>query len=349
MTSTAVDIAARIKLGWNAGNTLEAVGVAGETSWGNPMINQAQIDKIKALGFDAVRLPCSWDQYSDKTTAKITDTWLNRVKDVVQYCMNANLYVLLNIHWDGGWLENHVDAASKDAVNAKQKAFWEQIATHLRDFDERLMFASANEPNADTQAKADVLFSYHQTFVDAVRSTGGKNSYRTLVVQAPNTNIDESNTIWKKMPTDTVSNRMMLEVHYYSPPNFAILSEDASWGKMFYYWGKDNHSTIEPDRNADWGEEDFVDQQMLSMKTGYTSKGIPVLLGEYGAPRRTTPKDLPKHNASVSFWHKYITQKALANGLLPFVWDIGQIIDRRALTVLDQGTMDGLLEGAGKK
>jgi len=156
MTSTAVDISGRIKLGWNAGNTLEAVGVAGETSWGNPMITQAQIDKIKALGFDAVRLPCSWDQYSDKTTAKITDTWLNRVKDIVQYCMNANLYVLLNIHWDGGWLETHVDAASKDAVNAKQKAFWEQIATHLRDFDERLMFASANEPNADTQAKADI-------------------------------------------------------------------------------------------------------------------------------------------------------------------------------------------------
>jgi len=347
MTSTAVDIAGRIKLGWNAGNTLEAIG--GETAWGNPLITQAQIDKIKALGFDAVRLPCSWDQYSDKTTAKITDTWLNRVKDIVQYCMNANLYVLLNIHWDGGWLENHVDAASQDAVVAKQKAFWEQIATKLRDFDERLMFASANEPDANSAAKADVLLVYHQTFVDAVRSTGGKNAYRTLVVQAPNTNIDLSNSIWKKMPTDTVPNRMMLEVHYYSPPNFAILSEDASWGKMFYYWGKDNHSTIEPDRNADWGEEDSVDQQMLSMKTGYTGKGIPVLLGEYGAPRRTTPKDLPKHNASVSFWHKYITQKALANGLLPFVWDIGQIIDRNALTVKDQGTMDGLLEGAGKK
>jgi len=347
MTSTAVDIAGHIKLGWNAGNTLEAIG--GETAWGNPLITQAQIDKVKALGFDAVRLPCSWDQYSDKTTAKITDTWLNRVKDIVQYCMNANLYVLLNIHWDGGWLETHVDAADKDAVNAKQKAFWEQIATHLRDFDERLMFASANEPNADKADLADILLSYHQTFIDAVRSTGGKNAYRTLVVQAPNTNIDESISIWKKMPTDTASNRMMLEVHYYSPPNFAILSEDASWGKMFYYWGKDNHSTIEPDRNSTFGEEDYVDQQMLSMKTAYTSKGIPVLMGEYAAPRRTTPKDLAKHNASVDYWYKYVTQQAVANGLLPFVWDVGQIIDRKTLAVVDQSALDALLQGAGKK
>jgi len=347
MTSTAVDISGHIKLGWNAGNTLEASG--SETGWGNPLLTQALMTKIKALGFDAVRLPCSWDQYSDKTTAKITDTWLNRVKDVVQYCINADLYVLLNIHWDGGWLENHVDDADKAAVNAKQKAFWEQIATQMRDFDERLMFASANEPNADTAAKADVLLSYHQTFIDAVRSTGGKNAYRTLVVQAPNTSTDLAASLWKKMPTDTATNRLMLEVHYYDPAQFTILSEDASWGKMFYYWGKDNHSTIEPDRNATWGEEDTIDQQMLSVKQHFTGVGIPVILGEFGCGRRTTPKDMPKHNASVTHWNKYVAQQALANGAMPFLWDTGGIIDRNSLAVKDQATLDGLLEAAGKK
>ena len=121
MASTAAAIASRIKLGINIGNTLEAIG--GETFWGNPMITQELVDKYKASGFDAIRLPCSWNQYSDATTAKITDAWLNRVKDVVQYCINANLYVLLNIHWDGGWLENNVTPEKKDANVAKQKAF----------------------------------------------------------------------------------------------------------------------------------------------------------------------------------------------------------------------------------
>lgn len=357
MTSTAATIAGKIKLGINIGNTLEATGPAGGTpystsqegAWGNPMITQALVDKYKALGFDAIRLPCSWDQYADKTTAKISATWLDRVKTVVQYCINANLYVVLNIHWDGGWLENHVDAADKDAVNAKQKAFWEQISTHLRDFDERLMFASANEPDASNAANTAVLVSYHQTFVDAVRSTGGKNAYRTLIVQSPQTSTEQAVSLWPGMPTDTASNRMMFEVHYYTPSQFCIISSDQSWGKMFYYWGKNNHSTIEPDRNATWGEEDYVDQQMLAMKTNFVAKGIPVIVGEYGAWRKTQPLDLPKHNASVDFWNQYVTQQSVANSALPFVWDTGGLIDRTTLAVKDQAMLDALLVGAGKK
>ena len=347
MTSTAVELSSRIALGWNSGNTLEAIG--GETAWGNPLITQALMDKVKALGFDAVRLPCSWDQNADPTTAKISDAWLNRIKDVVQYCMNANLYVMLNIHWDGGWLERHVDVASKDTVIPKQKAFWEQIATKLRDFDERLMFASANEPSADTAEQMDVLLAYHQTFIDAVRSTGGKNANRVLIVQGPHTDTELTVKLWKAMPTDTVANRLMSEVHFYSPFQFALLESDESWGKMFYYWGNGHHSTIEPDRNATHSDEAYVDQQMLTMKQKFVDHGIPVILGEYGCMRRTTPLDLPTHNAAVTYWMKYVTQRAVANGIMPFVWDIGNIIDRRTLGAADQASLDAVLEGAGKK
>ncbi|MEO6216870.1 MAG: glycoside hydrolase family 5 protein [Sphingomonas sp.] len=347
MTSTATDLAAHIKLGWNAGNTLEASG--GETAWGNPLITQALMNKVKALGFEAVRLPCSWDQYADKTTAKISDTWLKRVKEVVQYCMNANLYVLLNIHWDGGWLETHVNAASKDAVVQKQKAFWEQIATTLRDFDERLMFASANEPSVDKADQIPALLAYHQTFIDAVRSTGGKNAHRVLVIQGPSTDTEKTVSLWTTMPADTAANRLMFEVHFYSPFQFALLDSDQSWGKMFYYWGKDHHSAIEPDRDATHSEEAFVDKQMLSMKQQFVSKGIPVILGEYACMRRTAPKDLPTHNAAVTYWMKYVTQQALANGLLPFLWDAGGYIKRDTLTVSDQASLDAILEAAGKK
>ena len=347
MASTTTTIAGRIKLGLNIGNTLEASG--GETAWGNPMITQALVDKASASGFDAIRLPCSWNQYADAATAKISDAWLNRVKDVVQYCVSANMHVLLNIHWDGGWLENNVTPAKKDANVAKQKAFWEQIATHLLDFDERVMFASANEPNCDTAEQFEVLFAYHQAFIDAVRSTGGRNAYRVLVLQTPNTSIDLGQTLWTKTPVDPAPNRLMAEAHFYTPPNFCILNEDASWGKMFYYWGKDYHSTIEPDRNATWGEEETVDQQMALANQVFVSKGIPVVLGEYGAPRRTTPLDLDLHLASRAHWMKYVTQKALANGLLPFLWDTGDLINRQTYAVKDQQGLDALLEAAGKK
>ena len=95
------------------------------------------------------------------------------------------MYVILNAHGDNGWLENNVNKEKKDSVNAKQKAIWEQIATTMRDFDEHLIFAGANEPTAKNAEQMAILNSYHQTFINAVRSTGGRNSHRVLVVQGP--------------------------------------------------------------------------------------------------------------------------------------------------------------------
>lgn len=347
MTSTATEIAGRIKLGWNIGNTLEAIG--GETAWGNPQISRELVNFAKASGFDAVRLPCSWNQYANQTTAKINDTWLNRVKTIVQFCIDVDMPVLLNIHWDGGWLDANINASSRDAVAAKQKAFWEQIATHLRDFDERLMFAGSNEPPADTAEQIPILLHYHQTFIDAVRSTGGRNAYRTLVVQGPSTDITKSDQLWNQMPNDPAMSRMMFEVHTYTPSQFTLLTEDASWGRMYYYWGEGYRSTLEPTRNAEWGEEAYHDQEMAKMKRKFVDAGIPVVLGEYSAMIRTTPLELDLHRASRAHWMKYVTQKALANGMLPFVWDTGGMIDRRNPRVLDQQGLDALLEGAGKK
>lgn len=354
MSSTAVQLAANIRLGWNLGNTLEAIG--GETAWGNPQATQALIDKVKQSGFNAVRIPVSWNQYANASTAQIQAQWLDRVKQVVQYCINNDLYVILNIHWDGGWLDEHINTRDQAAVNAKQKAFWEQIATKMRDFDEHLMFASANEPPAGDATQMNVLLSYHQTFINAVRSTGGKNTYRVLVIQGPSTDIDKTNTLMNTLPTDPTPNRMMAEVHYYGPWQFAGLTQDATWGTMFYYWGNGYHSTTDLSRNATWGEEDYVIAEFQKMKTKFVDKGIPVVLGEYGAIRRTTALTgaaLTLHLASRAYWDKYITQQARAHGLLPFYWDEGSltnhgfgIMNRPNNTVGDQQALDGLIQGA---
>lgn len=345
MSSTAAQLAAKFKLGWNIGNTMEAPG--GETGWGNPPITESYVQFVKQNGFTAIRLPCAWDLHVDNTaTAHIDTNWLNRVKQVVGYCVANDMYVLLNIHWDGGWLEQNCTTAKKDSVNAKQKAFWEQIATEMRDFDEHLMFASANEPNTNSDpSQMAVLMSYHQTFVNAVRSTGGRNTYRTLVIQGDNQLISVN-----AFPTDPTLNRIMYEDHNYTPYQFTALNGDASWGKMFYYWGAGHHSTIEPDRNATWGEESDQLQYFDYIKSKFIDNGIPVLMGEYGAYRRggtaNVPLDLPTHNASVDYWITYVTKQALAHGLKPFFWDTGSILDRRNNTVIDQETIDAILAGA---
>lgn len=346
--STSVQLAAKFKLGWNIGNTLEATG--GETSWGNPQITESYVKFVKQSGFTAIRLPCSWDIHVDnKATAHIDQNWLNRVKEIVGYCVNNDMYVMLNIHWDGGWLENNISKLKQDSVSAKQKALWEQIATAMRDFDEHLMFASANEPAADNAEKMEVLTLYHQTFINAVRSTGGRNSYRVLVLQGPNTSMALTVDLMNTLPKDPVAGRLMVEVHNYTPAQFCFLNEDVSWGKMFYYWGSGHHSTIEPDRNATWGEEDNHIADFSKIKEKFVDKGIPVLMGEYGAYRRDgsahVPKDLVTHEASVDYWTTFVTKEALAHGIKPFWWDTGGALDRRNNTVKDQRTIDAIIAG----
>ncbi|MDO8345826.1 MAG: cellulase family glycosylhydrolase [Cellvibrio sp.] len=364
MESNAVQLAAKIKLGINPGNTMEGYcpDNPSEDCWGNPKISAAYIKLIKDTGFDAIRIPVGWDQYADQTTGKISDAWLNRVKEVVQYAVDNGLYVIVNIHWDGGWLERSFheaveSEAKKEAVNAKQKAYWEQIATHLRDFDEHVMFASANEPDAVDPAKVLVLDSYHQTFVDAVRSTGGRNAYRVLVVQGMRTDIDMTVDMWNNMPTDTVAGRQMMEIHYY-PGFFANKGEDDSWGLMHCYWGEGYQSLTDTTRNSTnfWRpeEEAFTDAQFGRMKTKFVDQGIPVVLGEYAAMLRypKTCADYDLHLASREYFWRYVTKSAVDHGLLPFAWEVGRdegyLIDRYTPAVHDEQVVDAMIVAAGK-
>lgn len=361
MSSTAMQLTNNITMGYNIYNTMEAP--VNETTWGQPVITQSLIDVIKAAGFNAIRIPI---QYNDshvinKAFAQIDPAWLARVKQVVQYCFNDHMYVMVNDHVNDGWLDCTATGAKQDSINAKQKAFWEQIATTLRDFDEHLMFASANEPNATDVPTTNTLMRYHQTFINAVRSTGGKNSYRSLVIQAPSTSIDLANeylkpgNVYKVVTalTDKVPNKMIIEFHYYTPPTFCILSADASWGKEAYFWGKNFHTTnpLFLDRNSTFNEEAYVDSIFKTAKANFISKGIPVIMGEYGTGYHADklkgyPADSLLSVNSVMHFFSYVTKQAKANGVQPFVWGT-DVIDRQINKIENQRTLDSLKKGAG--
>jgi aryl-phospho-beta-D-glucosidase BglC (GH1 family) len=352
MTSNAVQLAAKMGtgMGMNFGNTMDSPN---DGDWVTGKITDAQVKFVKQIGFSAVRIPLNWvwTHLSDRKKATIDPAWLARVKQVVGYCVANNVYVIINAHADLGWLEDNVNALKKDSVNAMQKAIWEQIATTMRDFDEHLIFAGTNEPKADNAGQMAILNGYHETFINAVRSTGGRNAYRVLVVQGPHTNTSITATLMTTLPHDPVPNKLMVEVHDYTPVGFTLLTDgDASWGKMFYYWGAGNHSTIEPDRNATDGEENVIAAEYQKMKQNFVDKGIPVVLGEYAAPRRNDPnKPLPKdtlmHNKSVDYWATFATKTAKANGLLPFWWEIGFMLDRANNVVIDQRMYNAIVAG----
>lgn len=356
MSRTATQIAREMYMGWNLGNTLEVPG--NETGWGNPKATQLLIDSVKAAGFNTIRLPCAWDSYlEDRNTAKVSASWMSRVKEVVDYCVKNNMYVILNIHWDGGWLENNVTIAKQAENNAKQKAIWQQIAMQFRDYDDHLLFAGTNEPNVENETQMTVLYSYLQTFIDAVRQTGGRNAYRTLVVQGPGTDMTKTNQLMNRMPNDEVPNRLMAEVHYYTPWNFCGMDKDESWGKMFYYWGADNHSSTDATRNATWGEEAELKRLFGLMKTRFTDKGIPIILGEFGALSRNqlTGDNLTRHLASRAYFYECVAREGRNSGMIPCLWDTGihannnmGIFVRSSGAIGDRQAYNALMKGAAE-
>ena len=353
MGSTAMEINSKIKLGMNIWNTMETP--YGETGWGNPLITQSLIDTLKKAGFNAIRVPCQyWVSHANRQTGEIDAAWLDRVKEVVQYCVNDGMYVLLNDHHDG-FMDCRATGAKLDTIKAIQKAIWEQVATKLRDFDERVMFASSNEPDANDLTSATNLHDFHQIFINAVRSTGGKNAYRTLVLQAPNTSLDLMNYFSPGaipgLPQDPVANKLILEFHWYSPPNFCILGGDASWGKEWRYWGKNLKSLTDPEHNSNPDyEEAYMERNMQWAKKSFVDKKIPVLIGEFGVQYHAD--DLVGHPAdsilsltSTAHFFGHMVRTARANGLSAFLW--AGVINRQTETIEDKQQLDSLRKGAG--
>lgn len=305
-------------VGWNLGNTLDPVNCTWvsndldyETAWGNPKATKALIDYIRSEGFRTVRVPVSWaDHTSGAPDYTVKAKWMDRVQQVVDWCMEDGLYVILNVHHEDSWLTK----ASSDYEGVMQKytAIWEQIADRFKGYDEHLILESMNEIGFDdlgTKNGCELMNRINAEFVSLVRGSGGFNSERYLLLAGYWTDVDRSIEGGIKMPDD---NRTILSVHYYSPSTFAIADKTSTWG-FRESWG--TASDIK-----------YLEGQMKKLKTNYIDKGVPVIIGEFGA----THTD--KVQSSVNLFVESVIEYALKYKMCPIWWDGGTEIDRTALT-----------------
>lgn len=355
MNRTAKELAKAMYPGWNLGNTMEAGdmannftnagGLGAETAWQSTQTTKALIDFVKAQGFKSVRIPTSWvmGHITDAENMTIDPAWLARVKEIVDYCISDGLYVFINDHWDGGWIEEEgfsKTSSSYEAVDEtiiadkvnKLKKLWTNIATYFKDYNEYLMFAGLNEPfqeynlfSTRHRELTPILERYNQAFVDAVRATGGNNAKRVLIVQGPSTNIS-STVNYFNMPTDTENGKLMVEVHYYEPWDFC-----------------GSNAT------KDWNADASVKTSFESLKTKFVNHDIPVVIGEYGA---NWQENTESHNDAIRRYFKSVVENAGNCGIVPFAWDINvvsypnmSIINRTGLSVWNTPAMTGITEG----
>jgi endoglucanase len=324
---TSLQLSKLMGAGWNLGNSLEAIG--GETAWGNPATTPALMAAVRAAGFKTVRIPVSWKQHADASDV-ISAAWMNRVAEVVDDAQKAGLFVIINIHWDGGWMQPTY--AAQAMANARIAKFWTQIANRFKAYDDTLLFAGTNEVMVDHDygtpkpEYTKVQNGFNQQFVNAVRATGGNNAVRHLVVQAFNTNIDHA-VAFAVLPTDTARDRLMMEVHFYDPFHFTLDEKSKTW-----QWGA---GATDAKAKVAGFDEAWVDAQFQKMKAKYVDQGIPVILGEFGAIRRT---EYPGAEAYRLAWDRYTARSAWQHGMVPVYWDAGAPKSNHSTGLFDRRT-----------
>ena len=312
MNLSAIEWTRDVVMGWNLGNALESSG--GETNWGNPKTTQAMIKAVADAGFNAIRIPVRWtEQLSDAQNMVVKDSWLARVKEIVDWALAENMYVIINTHHEA-WLDRNPFYSKQQENNQKLHALWTCIATYFRDYGEKLIFAGTNETTVDWSApnteQQTVQNSYNQTFVDAVRDTGGKNYYRNLVVQtfacSPYFGLNGLT-----IPTDKVEERLSVEFHYYDPYEYC-------GSCTYYYWGE---AYKDKGRILTSSTESTITNLFDRITNSWTKKGLGVVMGEYGVSNHYTSDDMQTQQENMQYYLKCVTGEARKHGFAAFVWD----------------------------
>lgn len=328
---TVSEFAKGIRVGWNLGNTLDSYydnplnpppaqpqPDTVEKLWANPKTTQAMIAMVKNNGFNAIRIPVTWLEFTGPAPNYTIDSaWMNRVQQVVDYAMDLGMYTIINVHHDTArnsraWLTTN---PTNKAVNiARLSKIWTQIANRFKNYPEKLIFEGMNEvfnmgnPSyTATAADVSVVKEFNQTFVNAVRATGGNNELRYLMCPTYGAQAEEPTFPGFELPDD---DRLMLSLHIY-----------------YNTWESENSMAK-------------LERRLEQIKLGYIEQGIPVIIGEWGSTGGTTQNP---HSAADRIDHadRYMT---LANqyGVKCFWWD-----DGGAFKILDRGTLEPTQTGSG--
>lgn len=322
---TALELSYLMGNGTNLGNTMEAFGrteigttadiSAYETLWGQPVTTQEMITAMKEGGFDSIRIPVAWTNGMNYETGDYTirKELLDRVEEIINYALNANMYVIINDHWDGGWWGMFGSATPETREKAMDlyTSMWTQIAERFKDYSDYLIFESANEELGSRLNDKDVASDsgtltedecyattnlINQTFVDLIRKSGGNNEQRFLLIAGYNTDIFKTCDERYVMPTDSATSKLLLSVHYYTP------------------WGYTGSASL-----SSWGTKKHYDEmnELFAMMTKFTDQGYGVVIGEYMVSYN---EDGTVKDNTDDFFHNLLSNCDQYN-FVPMLWD----------------------------
>lgn len=301
------DIIRNIRAGISIGNTLDAfekdIKISDapkktETSWGNPVITQELVDAYIAAGLNIIRIPVTWTgHFGGAPDYTIDGAWLRRVREVVDYAYGRGVYVILNLHHEG-W--NYPYYENEERACIIMTALWSQLAAEFAGYDEHLIFEGQNEPrkigtplewNGGDEEGWEVVNSTNAAFVKTVRQGTEYNKSRYLMIPGYAANC----TVGIRHIDIPDDDRIIISVHAYEPYDFALNTEGRS------QWQHDTQ---------------MIDSLMTELRERFTGKGIPVIIGEFGAMNKDNEADRAE-------WVEYYIKAAAKAGIRCIWWDNG--------------------------
>ncbi len=316
------EFAQKLGAGWNLGNTFDAcekkstekTGLEAEMMWGNPKTTKELIDLVKDSGFDTVRIPVTWAQHlGDAPDYIIDEVWLDRVNEVVDWVLDSGMNVILNTHHDDAfWLITDYEHEEK-ATEILTKV-WAQICERFKDYDERLVFETMNEPRVfegedewqGTEERRDVVNHLNFAALETIRNSGGRNAERFVMIPTYAGSALEENMKALELPEDS---RVMVSIHY--------------------YYGTAHQSEFS-DAEKKWSlaDKNEMYKTFRNMHKYFISKGYGVVEGECGWTDRENLENLAENT-------KYYVELAGKFGIPCMVWDNGEsfmLLDRNNLS-----------------
>lgn len=308
---TASQLVADMGPGWNLGNSFD-VRDNNKTLWGNPLPSTTLVDEIFKRGFRTLRLPVTWGyNMSDAPNFTIESNYFSRVTNIIDHALSKGMYVIINVHHDDKWIVPTFNQATS-TKNQLDKV-WTQIANQYKNYSDYLIFELLNEPRhkdtpeewtGGTQEGRAVLNDYYATILNAIRATGGNNEKRKVMIAPYAASVVQST--WNDLIIPNNDPDVIISIHAYFPFRFALEGSDPNWG-------------TENDK-AD------VDALMNRIESNFISKGLPVVMGEWGSIGTLAVESERLKHAT------YFAKACIGKGIVPVVWDDGgdfRLLNRR--------------------
>ena len=335
-TMSAFEITENMTIGWNLGNTLDAIGdekhtgVNTETAWGCPKATQELFDAIKAKGFNTVRVPTTWFQHLDENN-NIDPAWMARVKEVVDYGIKNDMYIILNVHHEN-WINRNDLLTAYDEINPKLMKIWTQINEEFKDYDQHLIFECLNEPravdkpyewwSASPVQESDVINKLEHNFVDLIRNSDSPYA-KTRLLMLPGYCASHELVFIEAIDLPKNDPYLAVSIHAYSPYNFTM-NTDTSTGAQ--------HDTFTDKYRTE------LNGILTNIRNTFIDNNVPVVIGEMGA------SNFGNTEARCEWANTYITT-AKKYGIPCVLWDNNQVLssDPDEAAKQDRGELHGYI------